>query len=98
MKACRGPVIFFAYTITQGLVLSGCATGVRESRVEVPVMAEYQVRNIPGVVEYTWEEPMVDVIEVPPGLDPEGVYYRPAHQEVVEIRQGRWQYSRKPSR
>jgi hypothetical protein len=44
------------------------------------------------------EEPMVDVVEVPPGLDPEGHYYRPAHEEVVEIRQGRWQYYKKPSR
>ncbi len=46
----------------------------------------------PGTVETIWEEPMVDVIEVPPGLDPEGMYYRPAHQAVVEIRQGRWRY------
>jgi hypothetical protein len=51
-------------------------------------------RSDPGVVEYVWEPPMVDVIDVPPGLDPEGHYYRPAHQEVVEIRQGRWKYYR----
>jgi hypothetical protein len=51
---------------------------------------------VPGVVEYIWEEPMVDVIDVPPGLDPEGHYYRPGHQEVVEIRQGRWQYYKRP--
>lgn len=63
-----------------------------------PSVVEYQVRNVPGVVEYTWEEPMVDMVEVPPGLDPEGTYYRPAHSEVVEIRQGKWQYYRKPSR
>jgi hypothetical protein len=58
----------------------------------------YEVRNVPGVVESTWEEQMVDVVEVPPGLDPEGHYYRPAHDEVVEIRQGRWQYYRKPNK
>ena len=46
----------------------------------------------PGVVQYCWEEPMVDVVEVPAGLDPQGVYYRPQHQQVVEIRQGRWRY------
>jgi hypothetical protein len=45
-----------------------------------------------GVYNYIWEEPMVDVVDVPPGLDPEGHYYRPAHQEVIEIRQGRWKY------
>lgn len=47
-----------------------------------------------GIAPHIWEEPMVDVIDVPPGLDPEGNYYRPAHQEVIEIRQGRWQYYR----
>jgi hypothetical protein len=62
-----------------------------------PSVIEYQVRNVPGVVESAWEEPMVDMVEVPPGLDPEGIYYRPAHSEVVEIRQGRWQYYRKPT-
>ena len=75
--------------------LSACS---RPEPVPPPSVVEYQVRNVPGVVEYTWEEPMVDMVEVPPGLDPEGVYYRPAHSEVVEIRQGRWQYYRKPSR
>jgi len=45
-----------------------------------------------GIVNYVWEEPMADVVDVPPGLDPDGVYYRPAHRAVVEIRQGRWQH------
>ena len=45
-----------------------------------------------GTSQYVWEEPMVDVVDVPPGLDPEGIYYRPAHKEVVEIRQGRYKY------
>lgn len=49
----------------------------------------------PGTVQYVWEEPMVDVVDVPPGLDPDGIYYRPAHQEVTEIRQGRWRYYNK---
>ncbi len=61
-----------------------------------PGPVEFEVRNVPGVVEYIWEEPMVDVVDVPPGLDPEGHYYRPGHQEVVEIRQGRWQYYKRP--
>ena len=58
------------------------------------VVVQEVVRTAPGVVEYVWEEPMVDVIDVPPGLDPEGVYYRPAHQSIVEIRQGRWNYQK----
>ena len=73
----------------------GCSSEPPPVPQEPPVV-EFQVRNVPGVVEYTWEEPMVDVVEVPPGLDPEGHYYRPGHEEVVEIRQGRWQYYKKP--
>jgi hypothetical protein len=72
--------------------------GCRSSKSEVirPNTVEYRVHEVPGAVEYVWEEPMVDVIDVPPGLDPEGHYYRPGHQEVVEIRQGRWQYYKRP--
>lgn len=80
-----------------GAHASGCS-----SRAPVegspPTVVEYRVKEPPGVVEYIWEEPMVDVVDVPPGLDPEGHYYRPGHQEVTEIRQGRWQYYKKPNR
>lgn len=79
------------------LALGACSSSTNTSAVKVGA-PELEVRNIPGVVEYIWEEPMVDVVDVPPGLDPEGHYYRPAHQEVVEVRQGRWQYYRKPGR
>jgi len=78
------------------LLSSACSS--THTEVAKPSQPEFVVRNVPGVVEYIWEEPMVDVVDVPPGLDPEGHYYRPGHQEVVEIRQGRWQYYRRPSR
>jgi hypothetical protein len=76
--------------------LTACSSHTASSRTsldEVVVMRD-NPRMAPGVVEYVWEEPMVDVIDVPPGLDPEGIYYLPAHQEVVEIRQGRYKYYR----
>ena len=77
---------------------SGCGCcGSTKSEVVKPTLVEYRVQDVPGAVEYIWEEPMVDVVDVPPGLDPEGHYYRPGHQEVVEIRQGRWQYYKRPS-
>ena len=79
------------------LSLSGCSTEPPPAPQEPPVV-EFQVRNVPGVVEYIWEEPMVDVVQVPAGLDPEGHYYRPGHEEVVEIRQGRWQYYKRPKK
>lgn len=75
-------------------LLAACApTQTRIERVEVATAVPAQ-KNPPGVVNYIWEEPMVDVVEVPPGLDPDGVYYRPAHQAVLEVRQGRWKYLR----
>lgn len=82
---------------TMALLVSaflGCAqrTVVSTQTEMREVAVERDTRKIPGVVEYVWEEPMVDVVDVPPGLDPEGHYYRPGHQEVVEIRQGRWNY------
>ena len=77
-------------------LLSGCASqNTRTVSSEVLVNRVYS-SQVPPVVDYIWEEPMVDVIDVPPGLDPEEIYYRPAHQEVVEIRQGRFQYYRAP--
>jgi len=71
--------------------LIGCSATNSAEEI-APIVVHEQA---PGVIQEVWEEPMVDVIDVPPGLDPEGVYYRPGHQEVVEIRQGRWQYYNK---
>ena len=76
--------------------LTGCSSK-KSSPAEVrTVYREVQVETpaepVPGVVEYVWEEPMIDVIDVPPGLDPEGRYYRRGHQSIVEVRQGRWRH------
>jgi hypothetical protein len=79
------------------ILMVGCSSSTH-TEVTKPAPVEYNVRNVPGVVEYIWEEPMVDVVDVPAGLDPEGHYYRPGHQEVQEIRQGRWQYYRRPQK
>ena len=74
------------------LAISGCSFSSRGEPGQTTVV---QVVQSPGAVEEIWEEPMVDVVDVPPGLDAEGHYYRPGHQEVVEVRQGRWKYHRK---
>jgi len=75
---------------------TACSPTQSTSRSEMqPVLISNNYdRHVPGTVEYIWEEPMINVVEVPAGLDPEGHYYRPAHQSIVEIRQGRWQYYR----
>lgn len=79
-------VIMLGASVLIGLI--GCSSNGR-SRAE---MAPYDVMasDEPGVQTGVWEPPIVDVVEVPPGLDPEGHYYRPSHEEIVEIRQGRW--------
>jgi len=84
--------IYFASSLGTSMVLllSGCSSTSR-SRAELEPY-EAMTAQEQGVHPGVWEPPIVDVIEVPPGLDPEGHYYRPAHEEIVEIRQGRWNY------
>ncbi len=78
------------------LGLSACSSRppviIREPAAVPEAPQAVVTRTAPGVVEYVWEEPMVDTVVVPPGLDPEGNYYRPAHRSIVEIRQGRWKH------
>jgi hypothetical protein len=78
------------------LIASGCTTTrvVRNAGTSYTEPAYSKNTTPPGAYEYIWEEPMIDVIDVPPGLDPEGHYYRQGHQSVVEVRQGRWKYYR----
>ena len=76
--------------------LMGCSAKPPPPEIQTPPTPVVQVIQPPGVVEYVWEEPMIDVVDVPPGLDPEGTYYRQGHQAIYEVRQGRWQYYRKP--
>ena len=73
------------------LGLFSCSTRKTTETVVVEKVETITIKD-PGAVEYVWEPPIVDVVKVPPGVDPEGIYYRPSHEEVVEIRQGRWKY------
>lgn len=100
-RGFRGSAIARAGSVVAAFTAVGCTTVTTTQRAQVeplPVNAAIALQNPrygeqrPGVVDFIWEEPMVDVVEVPPGLDPEGIYYRPAHHAVVEVRQGRWRY------
>ncbi|MCS6893667.1 MAG: hypothetical protein NZO16_03765 [Deltaproteobacteria bacterium] len=68
-------------------LLAGCATTSKKTAMAEP---EVVVIRDSGTQLYVWEPPMVDVVEIPAGLDPEGIYYRPEHQQIVEIKQGKW--------
>jgi hypothetical protein len=84
-----------ALLITLAIAQSACFSAQSTTQTEEVVTVRETTRKIPGLVEYVWEEPMVDVVEVPPGLDAEGIYYIPPHQTVTEIRQGRYRYLKK---
>ncbi len=69
----------------------GCSSLFGRNTQTVVVEREYP-KYPEGTVDYVWEEPTRDVVDVPPGLDPEGHYYRPGHQEVVESLPGRYKF------
>ena len=58
------------------------------SRAEI---LDAQDRPVPGTVDRLYIEPMYDQVRVPAKLDPNGIFYRPSHQTIVEIRQERFQ-------
>jgi|GEM_PF-698616 len=100
MESFGMKIRYVSFSLTLVLFgVAGCSSNPQTTQVQIhEVMADQRYANdIPGVVQEVWVEPMVDVVDVPPGLDPEGQYYRPGHQAVMEIRQGRWRYHRPPN-
>ena len=43
-----------------------------------------------GVVQYCWEEPLVNAETVNAGVDSRGNWYLPAHTSINEVKMGRW--------
>ena len=85
-------------SIAVGFVLvvgSGCTQTVSRGETTTVVVREpineLERERVPGTVDDAWAEPMIDTIRVPGQLDPNGIYYRPSHETVVEIRPGRYQ-------
>ena len=82
-------------TLLIALLLASCSSSMSQSGKrggeKVVVEREYPVYP-DGVVDYVWEEPTREIVDVPPGLDPEGHYYRPGHQEAVETLPGRYRF------
>ena len=65
--------------------------GTTKTVVVREVVNELEKEPVPGTVDDVWVQPMYDTIRVPSQLDPKGVYYRPSHKTVVEIRPGKFQ-------
>jgi len=79
--------------IVAGIVNGGVGCSSIFGRDTQTVVVEREYPKYPeGTVDYVYEEPTRDVVDVPPGLDPEGHYYRPGHQEVVESLPGRYKF------
>jgi hypothetical protein len=98
IKQVKYDMVAVALAVLALCALSGCSFNEKSVRDTQVVVEENPVMPDPGTVEFVWEPPLVDVVDIPPGLDPEGHYYRPAHQEIVEIRPGRWQYYKRPDK
>jgi hypothetical protein len=72
--------------------LNACISSQATTQTQEVATVRETTRHIPGVVEGIVDTQMVDEVDMPPALDPEGVYYRPAHKTLVEVRPGRYRY------
>jgi hypothetical protein len=77
------------------LGLLGCSSSASQGEVKTIVVRdavnELEKEPVPGTQSDVWVEPMYDSIRVPGAIDPKGIYYRRGHNELVEIRPGKFQ-------
>jgi len=89
--------------ISLTLFLASCsATKVQTGAVETVVsqqrINELQKDPVPGTHTQPWQETYYDYVRVPGAIDPKGIYYRPSHKMVYEIRPGKYQKVQYPQR
>lgn len=97
LRRLRFPVVGVSVVFFM-VILSACSTppqGIPMKAVEV--QAEAYENKVPGTVDRVWQEPMYNQVQVPAQLDPNGVYYRPSHNALVEIRKDKFQKLQFPS-
>ena len=82
-----GSLVFLAAGCAGGIKSPCCGTASEPAPKSVVV----QENKISGTVDKAWVEPMYDTVKVPAQIDPTNTYYRPSHQEVVEIRPERFE-------
>jgi len=85
-------IIFISGVAVLLLLFTGCSSKPQGplviSQDEVVLVPE---NDIPGTVRRTWEEPMVDVVDVPGQVDPTNTYYRLPHKTLQRVRPGKVQ-------
>lgn len=83
------------------LSLSSCATVWSSAPTQRTVVVQKYINDleresIPGTVHGPWVENMYQDAEIPGQIDPKGIYYRPPHKTVVEIRHEKFQRAQYP--
>jgi len=87
------PVLFLGLFLFSGPM--ACSSDKAKVAPEPLVIKSVSVVSQPapepeGVEPYCWEEPLVVREKVRAGLEFKGHYYRPAHNTLRKVRQGRW--------
>ena len=68
-----------------------CGCSSSKTPASRPLVVVNRPAPVPeGVVQYCWEEPIVEYDRVNPGLGAEGRWYHPAYIATREIRAGKW--------
>jgi hypothetical protein len=71
--------------------LASCSAKTQEIKPETRYIVLDKAAPVPpGVIRYCWEEPMVELEPIGPGLDSDERWYQPAHIAIREVKQGRW--------
>ena len=87
-------MIFFLCSCSTTKVQTGSVqTVVSQQRIN-----ELQRDPVPGTHLQPWQETYYDYIRVPGAIDPKGIYYRPSHKTVYEIRPGKYQKVQYPEK
>jgi hypothetical protein len=93
----KGKTVIIGISLLTLTACSGVSSrGTTLTTIQRAPINELQRDPVPGTVNDVWVEPMYDTIRVPGRLDPKNVYYRKAHNELVEIRPGRFQLQQYP--
>lgn len=70
---------------------SSAQQGVTKTVVVREATNELEKDPVPGTQSDVWVEPMYEQVRVPAAIDPHGVYYRPSHNTLIEVRPGKYQ-------
>ena len=77
------------------LGLFGCAHNIQRGETKTIIVREtaneLDKQPVPGTQTEPWVEPMPEVVRTPAAIDRKGVYFRPAHNEIVEVRPEKFQ-------